>query len=150
MHGLSLVGTVIGFATFLHWNHFCVCFDFAHLYIFLSTQEKCRPLGSEALPEGIVSKTSNLEMRPLWGPINKKVHESTSTFFSELQNGNFRMRNWLHTNSGSPMVPQIIYLMFRNGRLWEPCSSSYGWLQHWCTLHHIQSWQWPCYCLFFG
>ncbi|XP_065635086.1 uncharacterized protein LOC112012569 isoform X4 [Quercus suber] len=28
---------------------------------------KCRPYGSEALPEGIVSKTSNLEMRPLWG-----------------------------------------------------------------------------------
>ncbi|XP_030971121.1 uncharacterized protein LOC115991513 isoform X1 [Quercus lobata] len=28
---------------------------------------KCRPYGSEALPEGIVSKSSNLEMRPLWG-----------------------------------------------------------------------------------
>ncbi|XP_062144369.1 uncharacterized protein LOC133851803 isoform X2 [Alnus glutinosa] len=28
---------------------------------------KCRPHGSEALPKGIVSETSNLEMRPLWG-----------------------------------------------------------------------------------
>ncbi|KAE8724794.1 pentatricopeptide repeat-containing protein [Hibiscus syriacus] len=27
---------------------------------------RCRPPGSEALPEGIVVKTSNLEMRPLW------------------------------------------------------------------------------------
>ncbi|XP_052170198.1 uncharacterized protein LOC127786674 isoform X2 [Diospyros lotus] len=28
---------------------------------------QCRPPGSESLPNGIVSKTSNLEMRPLWG-----------------------------------------------------------------------------------
>ncbi|KAK4254481.1 hypothetical protein QN277_009859 [Acacia crassicarpa] len=27
---------------------------------------QCRPSGTEALPEGIVVKTSNLEMRPLW------------------------------------------------------------------------------------
>ncbi|KAL3349990.1 hypothetical protein AABB24_022833 [Solanum stoloniferum] len=37
-------------------------------------QKKCRPLGSEALPEGIVSKTSNLEMRPLWGDVEKSPH----------------------------------------------------------------------------
>ncbi|XP_071931321.1 uncharacterized protein [Coffea arabica] len=36
-------------------------------------KEKCRPLGSEALPDGIVSRTSNLEMRPLWGKINEKT-----------------------------------------------------------------------------
>lgn len=41
---------------------------FFSLFKFM-TQEKCRPPGSEALPKGIVSKTSNLEMRPLWGPI---------------------------------------------------------------------------------
>ncbi|KAK7284050.1 hypothetical protein RIF29_13801 [Crotalaria pallida] len=29
-------------------------------------QRQCWPSGSEALPEGIVAKTSNLEMRPLW------------------------------------------------------------------------------------
>ncbi|KAK3011540.1 hypothetical protein RJ639_011580, partial [Escallonia herrerae] len=29
---------------------------------------QCRPDGSEALPKGIVSRTSNLEMYPLWGP----------------------------------------------------------------------------------
>lgn len=42
--------------------------------------EKCRPPGSEALPEGIVSKTSNLEMRPLWGPVekNNKLQRSVS------------------------------------------------------------------------
>ncbi|CAI9769274.1 unnamed protein product [Fraxinus pennsylvanica] len=31
---------------------------------------KCRPFGGEALPKGIVSSTSNLEMRPLWGPVS--------------------------------------------------------------------------------
>ncbi|XP_073023446.1 uncharacterized protein [Primulina eburnea] len=31
---------------------------------------KCRPLGSETLPEGIVSSTSNLETHPLWGPVS--------------------------------------------------------------------------------
>ncbi|GAB2239247.1 hypothetical protein Droror1_Dr00025160 [Drosera rotundifolia] len=30
-------------------------------------ENQCRPPGSEALPKGIVAKTSNLEMRPLWG-----------------------------------------------------------------------------------
>ncbi|KAL9229336.1 hypothetical protein vseg_004813 [Gypsophila vaccaria] len=29
-------------------------------------KNQCRPKGSEALPEGIVVQTSNLEMRPLW------------------------------------------------------------------------------------
>lgn len=44
------------------------------------TQEKCRPPGSEALPKGIVSKTSNLEMRPLWGPIETNVSNMTAMF----------------------------------------------------------------------
>ncbi|XP_038708229.1 uncharacterized protein LOC120003348 isoform X2 [Tripterygium wilfordii] len=30
-------------------------------------KDQCRPPGSEALPQAIVTKTSNLEMRPLWG-----------------------------------------------------------------------------------
>lgn len=33
----------------------------------LQCKNQCRPLGSEALPKGIVAKESNLEMRPLWG-----------------------------------------------------------------------------------
>ncbi|KAK7376349.1 hypothetical protein VNO78_34815 [Psophocarpus tetragonolobus] len=33
---------------------------------------KCRPIGSEALPEGIVSTTSSLEMRRLWHPHHAK------------------------------------------------------------------------------
>ncbi|KAI4342880.1 hypothetical protein MLD38_027446 [Melastoma candidum] len=36
-------------------------------------QSKCRPSGSEALPEGIVVTNSNLEMRPLWG-FPEKTH----------------------------------------------------------------------------
>uniref|UniRef100_M1CBQ2 Uncharacterized protein n=1 Tax=Solanum tuberosum TaxID=4113 RepID=M1CBQ2_SOLTU len=41
-------------------------------------KKKCRPLGSEALPEGIISKTSNLEMRPLWGDVEKKSPHSVN------------------------------------------------------------------------
>ncbi|XP_074316700.1 uncharacterized protein LOC141652971 isoform X2 [Silene latifolia] len=38
-------------------------------------EEKCRPSGSEPLPRGIVSSTSDLEMRPLWGaPAKKKLN----------------------------------------------------------------------------
>ncbi|KAL1534934.1 hypothetical protein AAHA92_31047 [Salvia divinorum] len=32
--------------------------------------DKCRPVGSEALPKGIVSSTSNLELYPLSGPLS--------------------------------------------------------------------------------
>ncbi|CAK9165377.1 unnamed protein product [Ilex paraguariensis] len=41
-------------------------------------KNRCRPLGSEALPEGIVAKTSNLEMRPLWGPVAEKSNSKRS------------------------------------------------------------------------
>ncbi|KAI5554991.1 hypothetical protein BDE02_19G050800 [Populus trichocarpa] len=34
---------------------------------FSNCKNQCRPPGSEFLPEGIVSKTSNFQMRPLWG-----------------------------------------------------------------------------------
>ncbi|KAK6121235.1 hypothetical protein DH2020_045009 [Rehmannia glutinosa] len=34
-------------------------------------KRKCRPIGSETLPEGIISTSSNLEMRPLWGPVSE-------------------------------------------------------------------------------
>ncbi|KAG8368916.1 hypothetical protein BUALT_Bualt15G0096200 [Buddleja alternifolia] len=42
--------------------------------------DKCRAVGSEALPKGIVSSTSNLEMRPLTGPVledNKSKHTTS-------------------------------------------------------------------------
>lgn len=34
---------------------------------FSNCKNQCRPPGSESLPEGIVSQTSNFQMRPLWG-----------------------------------------------------------------------------------
>ncbi|KAK2402472.1 hypothetical protein QL285_051988 [Trifolium repens] len=38
-------------------------------------KKQCRPSGSEALPEGIISSTSDFEMRALWEPArSKKVH----------------------------------------------------------------------------
>ncbi|OMO65351.1 hypothetical protein CCACVL1_21545 [Corchorus capsularis] len=39
-------------------------------------ETQCRAYGTEALPKGIISETSNLEMRPLWGQQNKKFPES--------------------------------------------------------------------------
>ncbi|KAK6163931.1 hypothetical protein DH2020_000795 [Rehmannia glutinosa] len=42
---------------------------------FLVTDYKeyeCRPEGTETLPRGIVSRTTDLDMRPLWGPPKKK------------------------------------------------------------------------------
>ncbi|KAL2460587.1 Protein of unknown function (DUF707) [Abeliophyllum distichum] len=40
---------------------------------FNKCKENCRPFGSESLPKGIVSATSNLETRPLWGPVSENV-----------------------------------------------------------------------------
>ncbi|KMT10129.1 hypothetical protein BVRB_5g118920 [Beta vulgaris subsp. vulgaris] len=47
------------------------------LNIFLRTRPKkcegqCRPIGTEGLPKGIISSTSDLQMRPLWGTPAKK------------------------------------------------------------------------------
>ncbi|CAI9765292.1 unnamed protein product [Fraxinus pennsylvanica] len=42
-------------------------------------KENCKPVGSESLPKGIVSPTSNLEMRPLWGPISENYEQKGST-----------------------------------------------------------------------
>lgn len=47
--------------------------------VFCESQRK--PLGSEPLPEGIISRTSNLEMELLWGPpssLKQKGHNSSS------------------------------------------------------------------------
>ncbi|KAG5548669.1 hypothetical protein RHGRI_014125 [Rhododendron griersonianum] len=41
-------------------------------------KKQCRHVGSEALPEGIVVQTSNLEMRPLWGPVEKNNNSKPS------------------------------------------------------------------------
>ncbi|KAK3018493.1 hypothetical protein RJ639_003578, partial [Escallonia herrerae] len=41
-------------------------------------KNQCRAVGTEALPEGILAKTSNLEMRPLWGPVAKSNNAERS------------------------------------------------------------------------
>ncbi|KAH9750532.1 pentatricopeptide repeat-containing protein [Citrus sinensis] len=48
----------------------CLCSLFIAAALICSNQQ-CRLPGTEALPEGIVSKTSNLEMRPLWSSPSK-------------------------------------------------------------------------------
>ncbi|MBA0572696.1 hypothetical protein Golob_003019, partial [Gossypium lobatum] len=42
-------------------------------------KNQCRPPGSEALPQGIVVKTSNLQMQPLWSDSVKNVNPETSS-----------------------------------------------------------------------
>ncbi|GMJ03649.1 STICKY GENERATIVE CELL [Hibiscus trionum] len=42
-------------------------------------QIQCRPPGSEALPQGIVVKTSNLQMQPLWHDSVKKANPEPSS-----------------------------------------------------------------------
>ncbi|KAH6828346.1 GTPase Der [Perilla frutescens var. hirtella] len=39
-------------------------------------EKECRPDGTETLPRGIVTRTTDLEMRPLWGPPKKKKSKS--------------------------------------------------------------------------
>ncbi|VVA30595.1 PREDICTED: LOC110651873 isoform [Prunus dulcis] len=45
-------------------------------------ETQCRPDGTEALPKGIVSKTSDLLMQPLWGPRNKKNSKSSTNLLA--------------------------------------------------------------------
>ncbi|GMP39539.1 hypothetical protein CsSME_00010334 [Camellia sinensis var. sinensis] len=45
---------------------------------FECNKNQCRPVGSEALPEGIIARNSNLEMRPLWGPVAENITSKPS------------------------------------------------------------------------
>ncbi|KAL0357232.1 UNVERIFIED_CONTAM: hypothetical protein Scaly_1408900 [Sesamum calycinum] len=48
--------------------------------------DKCRPVGSESLPRGIVSTTSNLEMQRLSGPISEDTTAELSSQSSSPRN----------------------------------------------------------------
>ncbi|KAI8027429.1 hypothetical protein LOK49_LG02G02599 [Camellia lanceoleosa] len=41
-------------------------------------KNQCRPVGSEALPKGIIARNSNLEVRPLWGPVAENITSKPS------------------------------------------------------------------------
>ncbi|KAF7845146.1 uncharacterized protein G2W53_002051 [Senna tora] len=43
---------------------------------------QCRAHGAEALPKGIAAITSDLEMRPLWGPPNRKNSQSVTNLLA--------------------------------------------------------------------
>ncbi|KAM7262878.1 hypothetical protein ACFE04_000561 [Oxalis oulophora] len=45
-------------------------------------QAECRPNGSETLPKGIVSMTSDLQMRPLWGSRGTKSKSSSMSLLA--------------------------------------------------------------------
>ncbi|KAF6170037.1 hypothetical protein GIB67_042842 [Kingdonia uniflora] len=53
----------------------CLLFFIGSTFVVTDYKEdQCKPNGSEALPKGIVSRTSNLEMRPLWGSPKKNTN----------------------------------------------------------------------------
>lgn len=85
-------------------------------FSFYYSQKKCRPLGSEALPEGIVSKTSNLEMRPLWGDVEVtnyfRLWLSTSflAFTLIIYNLWFLAWEWLWFHGSSMYTPSFCVL----------------------------------------
>ncbi|CAL5398930.1 unnamed protein product [Camellia sinensis] len=45
-------------------------------------KKQCRAVGSEALPEGIIAQTSNLEMRPLCGPVAKNNNSTSANLLA--------------------------------------------------------------------
>ncbi|ONH92657.1 hypothetical protein PRUPE_8G187400 [Prunus persica] len=63
---------------FLAWG----LVDDMQLTISKKCETQCRPDGTEALPKGIVSKTSDLLMQPLWGPRNKKNSKSSTNLLA--------------------------------------------------------------------
>ncbi|CAL1352916.1 unnamed protein product [Linum trigynum] len=48
----------------------------------INCQDRETPQGSETLPRGIVQKTSNLQMRPLWGNVAKRKPNERANLFA--------------------------------------------------------------------
>ncbi|PQM33489.1 uncharacterized protein Pyn_05194 [Prunus yedoensis var. nudiflora] len=76
-------------AVFFFGSH-CVLTDYKEKFLAWAWLMLCniqyprtvRPDGTEALPKGIVSKTSDLLMQPLWGPRNKKISKSSTNLLA--------------------------------------------------------------------
>ncbi|BBH06820.1 Protein of unknown function D [Prunus dulcis] len=71
--GKSRLGNVLPAASLL-----CLLFLILTLSSEYKEENQYRPYGSEALPQDIVSKTSNLEMRPLWNEKKKRSKSSVN------------------------------------------------------------------------
>ncbi|CAI0376241.1 unnamed protein product [Linum tenue] len=56
----------------------CLFFSFSYS----DFQDREAPQGSETLPRGIVQKTSNLQMRPLWGNVAKRKPNERANLFA--------------------------------------------------------------------
>ncbi|XP_024161739.1 uncharacterized protein LOC112169034 isoform X2 [Rosa chinensis] len=63
---------------FLSWG----LVDAMHNAISKNCEAQCRPEGIEALPKGIVSKTSDFVMQPLWGPRTQKKPKSSTNLLA--------------------------------------------------------------------
>ncbi|KAL6217848.1 hypothetical protein ACLB2K_011065 [Fragaria x ananassa] len=69
---------------FLSWG----LVDAMHNAMSKKCEAQCRPEGTEALPKGIVSKTSDFVMQPLWGPRTPKFLSSDFVVMLFLYDGN--------------------------------------------------------------
>nr|XP_011458131.1 PREDICTED: uncharacterized protein LOC101291991 [Fragaria vesca subsp. vesca] len=63
---------------FLSWG----LVDAMHNAMSKNCEAQCRPEGTEALPKGIVSKTSDFVMQPLWGPRTPKKPKSSTNLLA--------------------------------------------------------------------
>ncbi|KAL8208917.1 hypothetical protein R6Q57_008329 [Mikania cordata] len=72
----SLIFVFYLLGTSLFANDFKVLFFLLQLLIVY--RNRCRPPGTEVLPEGIVAKTSDLQMHPLWGSYDFQSHSNRS------------------------------------------------------------------------
>ncbi|KAI3770434.1 hypothetical protein L6452_01567 [Arctium lappa] len=68
-------------------------------------KNRCRPPGSGGLPEGILAKTSDLHMRPLWGSVNDSNHSDRSVSLLAIAAG-IKQKN---------LVNKIITKFLENG-----------------------------------
>ena len=111
---LRCVRFVFCFSTLIYWS--CVYID-PFWFSIICFQTHCRPHGIETLPKGIISRTSDLEIRSLSGPENKKVSVMMTLIFlcskykfssiNWFQSTVSKLRdNWFH-------LVELLYCMIR-------------------------------------
>ncbi|KAM7273531.1 hypothetical protein ACFE04_028195 [Oxalis oulophora] len=74
-----------------------------------SCKNECRRSGSESLPQGIVSNTSNLQMRPLWG--NPKKNASASIGLLAIPVG-IKQTQLIHKMVSKFLASEFVVMLF--------------------------------------
>ncbi|GKA34697.1 solute-binding protein family protein 3 [Tanacetum coccineum] len=78
-------------------------------------KNQCSPDGSEALPKGIVVKTSDLEMRPLWGPREKRKNPKSPMSLLAMAVGKKQKANVNEMIKKFPLDDFVIMLFHYDG-----------------------------------